>query len=144
MEKDILNYSPTVMFRGTRPVCDLYTYAEIWYPTKHDSSKTTWMSFLNYELICDICSRQPTFTCMISWNNKHKILLFLVFKNVVCLFCAVNITGDIKNFVQTLNLLNETKIIEIWTKFLYLQYIIEKHKKADHQGRIQDLSGGGC
>ena len=35
---------------------------------------------------------------------------------MVCLFCAVNITGDIKKFVQTLNLLNETKIVEIWTK----------------------------
>jgi len=31
-------------------------------------------------------------------------------------FWAVNITGDIKKFVQTLNLLNETKIVEIWTK----------------------------
>ena len=43
---------------------------------------------------------------------------------MVCRFCAVNITGDIKNFVQILILLNEAIIVEISGNN-------EKHKKAD-------------
>ena len=45
-------------------------------------------------------------------------------QNLVRLLCAVNITGDIKNFVQILILLNEAIIVEISGNN-------EKHKKAD-------------
>ena len=34
------------------------------------------------------------------------------FQNVVCLFCNVNFTRDIKNFGQILILVNKTKIVE--------------------------------
>ena len=101
------------------------------FPTKHDSSKTTWMSFLNFELFCNIYRSQPTFTCMILETINTKSSYFWTFQNVVCLFCAVNFSGDIKSFVQILNLLNETKIVEIWTKFFISPVILKSIKKAN-------------
>ena len=53
-----------------------------------------------------------------------------IFQNGVCLFCAFNITGDIKNFVQLSILLNKSKIVEIWTKFFISRVINWKHKKG--------------
>ena len=50
-----------------------------------------------------------------SWNNNPKILLVLKF--FFCVVKLVNITGDIKNFVQIYFFLNKTKIVEILTKF---------------------------
>jgi len=45
------------------------------------------------------------------WNNHH--ILTWHFQNVVCISCAVNISGDIKNFAQISILLNKTKVVEI-------------------------------
>ena len=42
-----------------------------------------------------------------------KFSLSWYFQNVVCLYCAVNITEDIKNLVQISVLLNKTKMVEI-------------------------------
>ena len=38
-----------------------------------------------------------------SWNDDHKIRLVKSYRlqNVVCLFCALNITQDIENLIQT-------------------------------------------
>ena len=65
-----------------------------------------------------------------SWNNNHKILLSCCFQNVVCLFNAVNITGDIEIFVQISILLNKTEIFKIWTKFFTFPVINWQHKKG--------------
>ena len=45
-------------------------------------------------------SLQPSFTCMIPETITTKFAQSCRFQNVVCIFCAFNITGDIKNFVQ--------------------------------------------
>ena len=87
----------------------------------HDSSKTNWKSFLNFEFIFDI--RASTyFNIYDSWNTQPQ--------NVVCILSAVNITWDIKNFVQISILLNKTKIVEIWTKILYISGFIESDRPA--------------
>ena len=61
------------------------------------------------------------------WNKNLKTLLVLAFSK--CLFCAVNITGDVKNFVQISIFLNKTKIVEIWTK-IFKSLVIMKAQKS--------------
>ena len=74
-----------------------------------------------------------------TWQNvtSPKFSYSWHFKNVVCLFCAVNITKDIKNFVQISTLLNKTETVEIWTKF---SGNIESRKNADHMLRFCDYN----
>ena len=55
-------------------------------------------------------SRQPTFTCIVL---ETKTTIVLTFWKSGLLFCAVNITGDIKNFVSISISSNKTKIVEI-------------------------------
>ena len=76
-----------------------------------------------------------------SWYNNHKILLVLTFSNrfFFCLFCAFNITGDTKKFVQISLLLNKTKIVEIWTKFFISPMILKAQKKQTTFGKCQDF-----
>ena len=66
-------------------------------PTKQDSTKSIWKSSLILEFIWHI--RLSIFLYS-SWNNHHRILPVWVVQNVVCLSCALNISGDIENFVQ--------------------------------------------
>ena len=68
---------------------------------------------ITFELYSSL-TPQPTFTYLNLETIIHKILQVLKnFQNVVCLFCARLITGDIENFVQISILLNKTKIVEI-------------------------------
>ena len=51
---------------------------------------------------------------------------------MVSLFCAVNITGDIENFIQISILLYKTKIVHVLKKFFIFRVILKAQKKADH------------
>ena len=67
-------------------------------PHKHDNCKTILMSSLNSEFFLTF-SRPPAFKCIIFKTMTSKFSEALHFQNVVCLFCSVNMTGDINNFV---------------------------------------------
>ena len=77
MEEVIKNYSPTVMFRGTP--CNL---------SRKLSPKVVFL-FQTF-------SRQASFICLVL---KTITTNFWDLQNGVCLICAVNIYGDIENFV---------------------------------------------
>ena len=85
-------------------------------------------------------SCQHTSTCMIFKTTNTKFSSSGDFQNVVCLFCTVNITGNIKNFVQIAILLNKTKMVDIWIKKLYISGNIQSTKKTDH---ILEIPGRG-
>ena len=86
----------------------LYNYFYTGCPRKHDSSKTNyWKSSLNFEYIYVIQS--SIFFHIILETITTKFFESWYFQNVVCLFCVVNITGDMKNFVQSSTLSNRTK-----------------------------------
>ena len=80
-----------------------------------ESCLWSWNLFLTF-------SRQPTSTCMIFKRTTTKFSSSWDFQNVVCLFFTVNITGDIRNFVQIGWHLNEN---------LHISGNIQSTKKAD-------------
>ena len=58
---------------------------------------------------------------------------------MVCLFCAVNFTGDIKN-VQISTLLSKTKIVAIWTKFFISRVMLKAKKGIPQFGNFSTRS----
>ena len=89
-----------------------------------ESRLWSWNLFLTF-------SRQPTSTCMILKTTTTKFSSSWDFQNVVCLFCTVNITGDIKNFVQIAILLNKTKMVDIWMK-IFISRVTFKAQKIHY------------
>ena len=65
-----------------------------------------------------------TLTCMILETIITQVSKPRHFQKVVCVFCAFNITGDIKSLVQISILLNKSKIVEIWTKFFISRAVL--------------------
>ena len=60
------------------------------------------------------------------------------FQKVVCVFCAFNITGDIKSLVQISILLNKSKLVEIWTKCFISRAILKAQKRQTTFWKWQD------
>ena len=100
-------------------------------PTKHDNSKTIWKSSLNFNFFVTF-SCQPTLTYMILETITTKFSWSWHFQNVVCLFWAVNIIGDIMNFVQISILLNTHQNCRNMNKIYHISGNIESLKNADH------------